>query len=222
MAHQPHDICWDVAASSLTYWSSESIDSESPTNFYVLVKPKEVKELHIFAESFARNIEQHTQTERQKYEETYKPPSPGDIVINDRIARKITPTVHKWRQTYDWEFADGIKEGKQLCQHKDTGRITDCGCALPFRERKASAFLRQYQHNDCFQFYALNKEGFYNLQVIETLLIYGEMDPILWVCSHPDTGYKRWKTVDMCGCGVSRISLPGLYQLSGIPSPIPV
>ncbi|PWY91898.1 hypothetical protein BO94DRAFT_555062 [Aspergillus sclerotioniger CBS 115572] len=191
MAHQPHDICWDVAASRLTYRSPESIDSEYPTNFYVLVEPKEIRELHAFAESFARNIEEHTQNERQKYKETYEPPSPDDVIVDDRIARKITPTVNKWRRAYNWEFADGIKEGKQICQHYHTDRITDCGCALPFRKRKASAFF---------------PPGFYNLQLLETLLTY--------VCSYPDTGYERWKRINACRCSPTDLGWDQVFEIA--------
>jgi hypothetical protein len=46
-----------------------------------------------------------------------------------------------------------------------------CKCpTVPHEERRASSFLRQHKHNNCYQFLKVNKEGFLNLQLVETLL----------------------------------------------------
>ncbi|PYI11376.1 hypothetical protein BO78DRAFT_271505, partial [Aspergillus sclerotiicarbonarius CBS 121057] len=212
MAHQPHDICWDVLASSLTYWSPDNPEIDKPTNFYLLFKPENSKEVDRFAESFARNLEEHTRNERQKYQKTCETPKPDDIVLDDRIARKIAPTVFKWRRAYAWRYAKGVKESNQLCQHIHTKRIPGCECALPFRERKASAFFRLYDDHGCTNFYSVNGEPFFNVEVVKTLLIHGEMDPILSVCSHPYIGYIEWQSVIWCRCYPVPLGWDQLYK----------
>lgn len=35
------------------------------------------------------------------------------------------------------------------------------------------------------------------------MILYGEIDPILRVCAHPEVAIGTWWDVDECGCGVS-------------------
>jgi hypothetical protein len=133
-----------------------------------------------------------TRCERLKYPEKYDPSDHDDFLLDESVTRKISPIVFKSCKAYSWALAKPLKqEQKQnLCQHfhaDDKG--FGCGCTIPFKKRQAGAFLRRYQLNPCYQFYIVNGEAYYDLEIVKTLLAYGEMDPMLRICSLPEFGY---------------------------------
>lgn len=48
-----------------------------------------------------------------------------------------------------------------------------------------------------------HEKAFFNLEVVKTLLLYSEIDPILRVCAHPRVQLERWWTCGGCFCEVS-------------------
>jgi hypothetical protein len=54
------------------------------------------------------------------------------------------------------------------------------------------------------------------MELVKTLIVYGEMEPLLRVCAHPDVAIDSWWHIDECGCGVSDTFLVDTIFLSFI------
>ncbi|KAJ5259574.1 hypothetical protein N7478_012555 [Penicillium angulare] len=143
---------------------------------------------------FAKNIEEHSNCERRKYPPTYDPPDSNEDIIGDPIAAKIFPTVRKWRTESPGEF--DCSGG--FCQSGEGEG--PCCPILPLHERKMSAFCRQYVYGECYHFYTGQSPGYFNMELMKTLVLYGEMEPLLRACAHPDVAIKGWHNIDECGC----------------------
>ncbi|KUL87933.1 hypothetical protein ZTR_03849 [Talaromyces verruculosus] len=196
MAHQTHNIHWDALTSCLKVYSPDVPIREKPINLYFRFNNDQDQNISRFVTSFVDNIKEHTACERKKYPATFDIPDQNDLILGDAITKKITPLVHKWRQSHDWDLATKPHDKKKplpsllrkLCTHDDDKAAAaaaegfGCRCVLPLHERKASAFLRQYYRNDCNEFYDKNGAAFYNIEVVKTLILYGEMEPILRGC----------------------------------------
>jgi hypothetical protein len=150
------------------------------------MKPNQGKEITHFIEAFTRTIDDHSVCERKKYPSTYEPTDPTDIILSSATVQKITPTVRRWRSYgFEGRCPSGICK---VAQYKE-----ECQCIpIPDEERKASAFLRPPGPRYCYQFFNLNSEAFYNVEVVKTLLLYGEMDTILRVCALPGVRLEEW------------------------------
>ncbi|PYI24384.1 hypothetical protein BO99DRAFT_398435 [Aspergillus violaceofuscus CBS 115571] len=133
-------------------------------------------------------------------------------------------------QDRKWPYGTTVKaESPKLCPHRDyTGdsnirrssissssssssisssgssspdrREDHCGCPLPYRERMGSAFLRRYRRNDCYKFMDVNAGAFYNMQVVSSLMLLGEMDPVLRLAATPDNDLAEWMEMYECYC----------------------
>lgn len=226
MAHQAHNIPWQVLAANLkpVFRKYDGADRENfKSNFYLCSKPQQAKELNHFVKAFAKNIQGHTRCERKKYTETYDPPAASDVPLNDDIVKKLNPTVLRLRQrtfehntevdalTRAYEQLGLTNSTGSLCCHEDSEPGFKCRCAIPRGERNVAAFLRRYRHNDCYQFLNVNAEAFYNLEVAKLLLLYGEMDIILRICAHPDVDYRAWHNVGPCYDSVRRFLSEQIY-----------
>lgn len=174
------------------------------------MEPNQGKEFTYFVQAFARNIDEHSECERRKYPERYDPLEASDTIINDAIAKKITPTIRRWLnfcKTNDY----GCESGWKI---ECGGDIGDKKPVIPIDERKMSAFLRRYQENDCYQFHDVNGGAFFNLELVKTLVLYGEMDAVLRVCAHPEVDLKTLWSAGECACGVS---MAHIYLLRASP-----
>ena len=69
--------------------------------------------------------------------------------------------------------------------------------------KRHPVFLRRYQQNDCYQFLNVNRSAFFNLEIFKILLLYGEMEPVLRVCAHPDNDLATWWSMAPCYDSVS-------------------
>ncbi|EED16257.1 hypothetical protein TSTA_013570 [Talaromyces stipitatus ATCC 10500] len=200
--HQTHNIPWNTLASHLKIYWPDIPTWQNPSNLYFRSKDNQENDVRYFATCFAKTIREHTTCERKKFAENYDVSGKDDIILDDTTVQKTSPLVYKWRQSYRWDLADKSKPKvcmstsiRKLCTHNDG---FNCGCAIPFKERKVSSFLRRYYSNDCYKFYRENRDQFYNIELAKTLILYDEMEPILRVCSHPDVDYKRWHSVLEC------------------------
>jgi hypothetical protein len=172
------------------------------SNLYFRFKPTQGQEIGSFIESFVRTLEKHTQDERRKYPDQYSPFTLDELVLNDRVAEQIRPLAHRWCKAYKWPLEHKIHKTEGLCRHVDSESFA-CGCSLPYHERKGAAFQRSYRWNSCYTFYAENTEVFYNLQVLNALLVLGEMDTVLRLCATPDNNLEESMLVGTCRCVVS-------------------
>ncbi|PYI31335.1 hypothetical protein BP00DRAFT_475315 [Aspergillus indologenus CBS 114.80] len=197
MAHQVDRICWDVLTSNLVFQSHPSADVDEATNLYFRFRPQQGQEIGRFADSLAHAIARETERERGKYPARYDPPQRDDLILADEIAQKIQPLAYTWCHNDCWRFDWKVTTLPEPCRHIESEGFA-CGCPLPYRERLGSAFLRQYQYNDCFRFFQVNGDAFFNLQVVNALLVLGEMDPVLRLCAHPAIGLREWMEVREC------------------------
>ncbi|KAF4206846.1 hypothetical protein CNMCM8980_006240 [Aspergillus fumigatiaffinis] len=199
MAHEEHNINWNILAANLIHRSPSYPAADMVSNLYFRFKPTQGQEIGSFIESFVRTLEKHTQDERRKYPDQYSPFTLDELVLNDRVAEQIRPLAHRWCKAYKWPLEHKIHKTEGLCRHVDSESFA-CGCSLPYHERKGAAFQRSYRWNSCYTFYAENTEVFYNLQVLNALLVLGEMDTVLRLCATPDNNLEESMLVGTCRC----------------------
>jgi len=207
MAHQTSNIPWNVLASNL-HWSEAKHPGYG--DLHLRFKPDQGKKLAYFVEGFIRNIREHSSTTRKQYPEHYDPPLPEEVILDDTIVRKITPTVRRWRTLW------AKKRWHHWCDKVDNDNVDnkcECSTPIPHEDRRASAFYQRYQSNRCYRFFETNGKAFYNLEVVKTLLLYGEMDTILRVCAYPGVDLRTWWRMSQCCCVVRRFSYD-LYRPS--------
>ncbi|KAF7117371.1 hypothetical protein CNMCM5793_006273 [Aspergillus hiratsukae] len=199
MAHEEQNIKWNILAANLIHRSPSYPAADLVSNLYFRFKPTQGQEIGSFIESFVRTLKTHTQDERRKYPDRYSPFAPDELVLNDHVAEQIRPLANRWCKAYNWPLKETIQETQGLCRHVDSESFA-CGCSLPYHERKGAAFQRSYRDNDCYKFFAVNTEVFYNLQVLNALLVLGEMDTVLRLCATPDNNLQESMLVQNCCC----------------------
>lgn len=200
MAHQTSNIPWNILASNLQWVQANHIHNNG--NLHLRSKPGQGKQLHYFVQAMTSNIRRHSSQARKTHPEQYEAPHPDDIILNDATVRKISPTVHRLRSHASWKtvYKPSIFPPRgEICQH--TGDV-GCQCPIPYEERKASSFYRRYHRNQCYLFPQDNGKAFFNLEVIKTLLLHGEMDVIFRVCAYPGVDLRTWWDMYECYCEV--------------------
>ena len=188
MADQTPDLPWNLLTSNL-HWTSPDYCNCGLKNLLPMHNENQSNDFNEFVKMLAGTIETHAVKERKKYADHYDPPEDTDFVIDEALANKITPTVHRW---YDLTFKDkACDETSCYNSHEDS-----CHCPpFPPYQKTAAAFCQPFGWPDCFEFFPQEKSGFFNCEIVKTLLIYGEMDPILRVCAHPSVAMKNWHSV---------------------------
>ncbi|KAK3987003.1 hypothetical protein QBC44DRAFT_401467 [Cladorrhinum sp. PSN332] len=196
MAHQASNIPWNVLASNL-HWS----EAKHPCHgdLHLRFKPDQAKKLDYFVEGFVRNIREHSSTTRKKYPEHYDPPRPEEIILDDATIRKITPTVRRWR-AHMAQMCLRDLGSEDILPSEEKEYKGQCPIPIPHEERKAAAFYRKYQRNHCYRFFPVNGKAFLNLELVKTLLLYGEMDIIFRVCAYPGVDLGTWWEMSRCYC----------------------
>jgi hypothetical protein len=197
MAHQVHNIPWDLLTSNLE-WKAPRHSDNFGKNLYPRMKSNQATDLNYFVDAFVKNLEEHAACERKKYQQHDDPPQPSDVILNEATVRKISPTVRRWRKHW-WS--------QMLCP-SETCSLRDpdsepCKCEpLPMKERQMFAFLRQFDNIEYCHYFGQNNAVLFNLEVVKSLLLYGEMDALFRICAHPETHLKRTYDKRVCfDCG---------------------
>ncbi|KAJ5726968.1 hypothetical protein N7493_005995 [Penicillium malachiteum] len=174
MAHQAHNIPWSLLASNL-HWSTVGGPNaiKNVTNLRPSMKPNQGKELTYFVEAFARNIEDHSLCEREKYPLLYEPADPTDLILDSALVQKITPTVRKWlseedQTNFPMEFAMYITT-----------------------KRNANVFPSRMKREKHWHFCG---------RLVKTLILHDEMNAILRVCALPGVRLQEWWENSECPC----------------------
>lgn len=94
MAHQAHNIPWKTVASHFQYRFAD-LNFDGITNLFPRFRPRQGNELNYFARAFAKNLEEHSTCERRKHAESYDPLEEEEIVLDDRVIARITPTMRR-------------------------------------------------------------------------------------------------------------------------------
>ncbi|KAI1198779.1 hypothetical protein F5X97DRAFT_298259 [Nemania serpens] len=202
MAHQAHNIPWNVLASNLEYVHANSALG-GVTNLFLRFRETQGKELNYFVEAFARTITEHSEYERRKYpaSPSPSPPDPDEVVISDAASKKIAPSLHRLYRGWNWRRAAAIADTftSKPCTH--TGQDERCACPVPCTDREVSAFLDLRYRNVCYEFNSVNGKAFFDVEIVKALILYGEIEPVMRLCAHPDFGFRSWWSVGQCQCG---------------------
>ncbi|KAJ4141689.1 hypothetical protein NW768_000905 [Fusarium equiseti] len=215
MAHQAERLPWQTLASVFEL-KTANFCQHNARNLHPKDTPESRQKLSHFFDSLFKNATIDAKQERKKYPDKfdpinvgtffkdmtgeeddtpaqYYPPSKDEIILKDESVERITPTVKRW---YPKEKDGSSKVDKGLlCTHTN-----DCECALPLKERQLAAFQREWYPNDCWEFYYDNGEAYRNLEFVKTLILHGEMDPILRVCSSDECHLTQWWNCGPCIC----------------------
>lgn len=210
MAHLADTLPWKLLAAQFQFSSPPEAPASS---LYLSFKPNQKTDIKTFTASFEQTISQYTYRARQKYPKAYPAPELDHTLLDERIVRKISSTVYRWRCNSsqcdsgwyhlvpdNWML---FKCTKTLCPHQSDAHVRfsygdfdfDCRCPLPARETKTHAFLREpplVSEDEDKDFDKVNNAALFNLQVVKTLLLFGEMDPLLRISAHPAVQYKSW------------------------------
>ncbi|KAK4119492.1 hypothetical protein N657DRAFT_693710 [Parathielavia appendiculata] len=132
----------------------------------------------------ARTIREHSTSYRKRYPERYEPACSDEIILDDATVREITP------------MSPFLPAASTQTTHMEAWANADAPSRM---KSETHAFYREYVHNDCFDVDELNGWSFYNLELVKTLLLYGEMDIILRVCASPEVDLRTWHSMDNAG-----------------------
>jgi hypothetical protein len=214
MAHQAEKLHWKDLASAFELKETNSCQREA-RDLHIRVQPDTKETLAEFLNAFIQNATADAIAQRQKYPEKYDVPNANEVIITDDVAEKITPTVRRWHFEEDFLY-DSDMEPKRiprrgnLCRHENESE--SCSCALSLKERKMAAFQRKWAENDCYRFEEVNEEAFHNLEVVKSLLLHGEMEPILRSCSYEGCGLPEWWEQSQCMCISRTLGWDMLYK----------
>ncbi|CAH0020754.1 unnamed protein product [Clonostachys rhizophaga] len=214
--HQPDRVPWNTLVSNLQYDPLIACKN-GRANLKFRFQHKQGISLNYFVDSLIQFINEQADELRRTFPENYEIPSSDDVVISDEVVMRILPLVHAWR-SHCWNgISDKHEMGimnetieSELCLHAEHDK--ECKCALPLKERKMAAFLRQYEENDCYCFMQVNGEAFFNLEITKTLLIQGEIETILNIFLHPNVDYSEWWNQAECHCNACEFNI-GLDQI---------
>ncbi|KAH6839580.1 hypothetical protein B0I37DRAFT_394080 [Chaetomium sp. MPI-CAGE-AT-0009] len=218
MARLPHlanKIPWNALASNFRWALTKQVprpihQSEPVFNGELQLRCQlgQGEQLHSFVDAMVRTLREHSTSYRKKYPERYEPAHPHEIIIDDATVRKITPTT-----TGKPAVVDVPRGG--VCPHG--GGLGECRCPIPYEERRAAAFYRKHVDNDCIDFGEKNGRSFYNIELVKTLLLYGEMDIILRLCAYPEVDLQTWQTIGQCDCFGNDARWDLIYQTALLP-----
>ncbi|KAF9886702.1 hypothetical protein FE257_011216 [Aspergillus nanangensis] len=223
MVHLADMLPWKLLAAQFQFSSPPEAPASS---LYFSFKPNQKIDIKTFAASFEQIISQHAYRTRQKYPKAYTAPELDHTLLDERIVRKISLTVYRWRcNSYQCESGwdrlvpdnwmlftrtktscprqDYVKYTITPCPHQSDAHVRfsygdfdfDCRCPLPARETKTHAFIREpplVSSDEDKDFSKVNNAALFNLQIIKTLLLYGEMDTLLRISAYPAVQYKSW------------------------------
>lgn len=195
-------IPWSLLTTHLQYIFANADDKHGATNLFARFDEDQGKDLNTFVKILIQKIDEAAKAERIKYTEKYDPPDTDAILLDDDLVKRISPITHRLEF---WQWNDSKPPtgrfiySPKLCSHEKDD--TSCICPIRFEERKASSFLRRKKDNGCYDFYEINNLGHLNMEIVKTLLVSGDMEPILRVCAHPENDIETWWCLASCDCG---------------------
>ncbi|TLS29325.1 hypothetical protein PpBr36_02154 [Pyricularia pennisetigena] len=220
------DAPWGLLTSHFEFATSHP-DHGDITNFYPRHKPDQGKDLNKFVELLAESLKTSAAQERAKYAESYDDPDPNDIVIPESDFVEIEVPFRRWHLSCTTVGTPYCLQNRVPPQHElmplsvrrfkhagvalprsgDGGAVIcthvgdyNCRCLPRFEDRRMSTFLRTYQRNDCFEFDEVNGDSFYGLELLKALILHGNMETVLRICTHPQVDFLSWWDAQMCYC----------------------
>lgn len=141
-------------------------------------------------------LDDNTEVEEEEDEEEEEKVNEIMQERNGTLRKEVVHSSHssdKLKGGFKWDA---------LCEHNVEFQ---CGCALPFQERTAAAFMRKYKSNRCYKFLDKNASGFFNAEITKTLIVLGDLEPVLRIRAKSDNNMLDWHRVYECGCCVSTL-----------------
>lgn len=156
--------------------------------------------------------EVYTNRDEKALRRTEVEDKPAQKEEKSEAIRENNKTPHKpdFANQETGHSSDKLKGGFKwdaLCEHKTDNLGFKCGCALPFQERTAKAFTRKRINRQCNNFVEANAHEIFNLEVTKTLIMLGDLEPVLRICARSDHNISDWHSVDTCYCCVSTLIL---------------
>lgn len=198
MAHQTANIPWNVLASNL-YWSE--VRHPGHGDLHLRFRSDQAKKLEYFVQGLVRNIREHSSTSRRKYPEHYDAPDPNDVILDDATVRKIAPTVRRWCANRVARYYHPPEDDSPW-NPVPMQRRAEWERQIPVEQRRAAAFYRHYTYYE--RTWYIHSKLFFNVEVVKTLLLDGEMDTIFAYAPIP----MRWSSGRFGGGGATPSS-PG-------------
>ncbi|CAG9949090.1 unnamed protein product [Clonostachys rosea f. rosea IK726] len=213
MGHQADRIPWESLASSLE-WQFEAECCFGATNFHPRRLDSRQESFMQFVNTLSARICECARQERLKFPERDQSPSPEDVVISDRVAQKLNPTIETWRRDRELRcklYLMDEPEWEQLPNPADRGDFErmlyqrghdgmEYRQVLPIDQRKMKAFLYEHTTSECRTLFETNGPALFSAEVAKTLLMRGEMGTLLRICSHPEAVVRTWRDAPRCGC----------------------
>lgn len=107
---------------------------------------------------------------------------------------------------------DVTERYRALCLNGDHDTPKARECLVPLHRRKMKAFFLRRQPNDCYDFEEINGKANFQVQLVESLVVQGEMETLLRICSHRNVHYHEWIEYRNCYCSASNHFIPNLVH----------
>lgn len=178
MAHQAHNIPWHLLANDLEYKEGIRNDRGPWTNLFPRLLPGQGERWNHFGRVFAKTILEHVTTERRKWPERYDRLNLDDILISDKTAKNIEPSVLRYRSDSGWHGSD-FSSPPACPRHRRWSRNPSdpCNCGLSLEQRRGRYWL--VIDDACYR----NPTD--TLELLNTLILQNEMEPILRLATRP-------------------------------------
>ncbi|KAH6664182.1 hypothetical protein B0J14DRAFT_493962, partial [Halenospora varia] len=169
------------------------------TNLFFAYKLGQGKQITHFVNVFAKTLEDFSDAERRKYPESWEPAKPKEVIITPEVAKKLSPTVRRYRET------NHRLPHTQKCQiHTWNGRPVVCHCPEPFTngETQMWYWIDYLKCTCCLSYHNSMKIHNDTVELTKTLLLYNEVEILLRIASQPDVDLQAaWSFPWDLGCG---------------------
>ncbi|KAF1951106.1 hypothetical protein CC80DRAFT_576179 [Byssothecium circinans] len=167
MAHQAHVLPWHTIADHFRFVYANK-QSNGRTNLYPTFKPGQGKQLQQFAQDFATLINHASTQERRRYPEHLLPPTEDELFIPDTTAKHVAKTVASYK----------LPDNPSTRQDERAQVLKD-------EERKLRYWLL-HLFEVLYHDYEYPTEIRECVELLKTLVVHGEVEPLLRLVSHPD------------------------------------
>ncbi|KAF2463437.1 uncharacterized protein BDR25DRAFT_319960 [Lindgomyces ingoldianus] len=170
MAHQSHSLPWQTLADNFKFVHTNA-RYHGRTNLYPCFKHGQGNQLQHFARVFATLLNDFSTQERAKYPAFYTPPESDEVFISDASVSRIAKTVKEYK-AHSWLYGD-IHRPEDL--------------ALRPEERRIQFWITNIQDGSRYPPQSVHEM----LELLKTLLLWGEMDPLFRLAAHSDVWLPR-------------------------------
>ncbi|KAH7122278.1 hypothetical protein B0J11DRAFT_334727 [Dendryphion nanum] len=167
MAHLTQRLPWEMLADHFKFVHTNH-RYQNRTNLYPRFKPDQGKHLNHFSKVFARLIDEFSSQERAKYPADLTVPSDNEPLLNIATKKRIWKTVERYKTAVPLHLNSSNADHYVLRSEE---------CFLPHWLSSLNTITTSVWGT---------KDTEYIMHLLKTLIIYGEMEPLLRLASHTD------------------------------------